>query len=84
VVGSAGSGFFLGVFCGTARLRGGESSGDQWSCDSGGCGFLLLGGRCFFRRVSNSFWGLWSPAGLGILTLVSALILSFEGNSKRI
>lgn len=52
-----GSGFLLGGFCGTARLPGGESSGDQWSSDSGVCvwGFLALGGRLLFSAGLEFF-----------------------------
>jgi hypothetical protein len=41
--------------CGTARLCGGESSGDQWCSDGGICGFLALGGRLLFFSVGLEF-----------------------------
>jgi hypothetical protein len=69
-----GSEFLLGGFCGTARLCGGESSGDQWSSDSGVCFWeIFSSGRAvaFFGGLGILFGALLSPASLGILTLLA-------------
>jgi hypothetical protein len=46
--------------------------------------FCLLGGRYFFGRLWNSFWFPLESRRCWDLDLVSALIPSFEENSRRI